>query len=128
MVVVPTDGLEHDVAHAGPTLEHHPAFPHRTNVHFVKVKGPQHLQMVTWERGAGLTLACGSGACAVASVGVRHGWVTTPVTISLPGGELEISEDGGRVWMTGPATRVFEGVVPLPVDFALDLPWTPVNL
>jgi diaminopimelate epimerase len=126
-MVVRAEGALAHIGHAGPTLEHHPDFPHRTNIHFVEVNGPQFIQMVTWERGAGLTLACGSGACAVASVGLRNGWVSAPVTISLPGGELEISEEGGRVWMTGPATRVFEGVVPLPIEFALDLPFTPVT-
>lgn len=126
-MVVRAEGALSQIGHAGPTLEHHPDFPHRTNVHFIEVIGPQSIRMVTWERGAGLTLACGSGACAVASVGLRNGWVTAPVTVCLPGGELEISLEDGRVWMTGPAARVFEGVVPLPVEFELDLPFTPVT-
>lgn len=126
-LVVQAEGALDQVAQAGPTLEHHPDFPHRANVHFVQVESSCALRMATWERGAGLTLACGSGACAVACVGMQNGWVTSPVAVRQPGGELEIREESGRLWMTGPASRVYEGVVPLPVEFALDLPFTPVT-
>lgn len=101
----------------GPLLEHHPLFPSRTNVHFVEV-GTDELRVKVWERGAGATLACGTGACAVAAVAVRTGRVdgAAPITVRLPGGPLTIRVSAGfeSIRMTGPAVAVFQGRVELP--------------
>ena len=95
----------------GPLLEVHPAFPRRVNVHFVQVLGPAEVRMRTWERGSGMTLACGTGACAVCVAGVLSGRTDRTIQAHLPGGDLELSylEDGGPVLMTGPAAEVFSG-------------------
>jgi diaminopimelate epimerase len=95
----------------GPVIETHPFFPKRTNVEFVELVGPHHVRMRVWERGAGETLACGSGACAVAAVSIRLGKAVSPLTVSLPGGDLELEWDGGSgsVYMTGPGAEVFRG-------------------
>lgn len=97
----------------GPILERHPAFPDRTNVHFVQVLSSTHVLQRTWERGAGMTLACGTGACAVAAVGARLGRTANAVRIDLPGGTLRIEVDQDwKVTMTGPAERTFVGWFP----------------
>lgn len=94
----------------GPLLEHHPAFPQRTNVHFVQVVSERELIQRTWERGAGVTLACGSGACAVAVAAHALGKTKAPCEVRLPGGTLEIEiGETGQVWMTGPVETVFVG-------------------
>lgn len=97
----------------GFAIEHHEAFPARTNVHFVKVMGPQKLWMRTWERGAGDTLACGSGACSVAVAAALNGRLPgndRSALVHLPGGDLQIEwAANNHVYMTGPATTVFEG-------------------
>jgi len=93
----------------GPGLEHHALFPEATNVEFCEVIDAENVRMRVWERGAGLTLACGSGACAAAVALHRKGLTGRRVTITLDGGPLMIDwrEDG--VWMTGPVTHVFDG-------------------
>lgn len=97
----------------GPELESHPLFPNRVNVHFVQVRSQKHLVQKTWERGAGATLACGTGACASATAGFVTGRSERCVTVSLPGGDLSIEySTTGRVWMTGPAQTVFVGEWP----------------
>ncbi len=95
----------------GPLLEHHPVFPRRTNVHFVKVHAPGEITMRTWERGSGITLACGTGACAACVAGVLTGRTSRKVLAHLPGGNLELdwSDTDNCVYMTGPATEVFTG-------------------
>ncbi|CCO07196.1 diaminopimelate epimerase [Desulforamulus hydrothermalis] len=94
----------------GPLLETHPSFPRKTNVEFVQTVSPGEVRMVVWERGAGPTLACGTGACAVAVAGVLNGYTEKKVTVHLPGGSLFIEwADNGRVFMTGPAEEVFNG-------------------
>lgn len=99
-----------DTARLGPLIEHDPLFPARVNVNFAQVTGPQSLRLVVWERGAGLTQACGTGACATAVAAIRRGLVQGPVTVSLPGGDLVIDwQPGGHIQMTGPATFVFSG-------------------
>lgn len=95
----------------GPRIEAHPLFPERTNVEFVQVIDRQTLRMRVWERGAGVTLACGSGACAAAVVAHRKGVADREVTIRLDGGALLIDWRDDGVWMTGPAQKVFEGVL-----------------
>jgi diaminopimelate epimerase len=95
----------------GPQFEHHPVFPQRTNTEFIQVVRPDYLKMRVWERGAGATLACGTGACASVVAGVLTGKCDRLCTVELPGGCLKIhwSEIDGRVYMTGPAKRVFAG-------------------
>jgi len=95
----------------GPQFEHHPIFPQRTNVEFVQVVAPDYLKMRVWERGAGITLACGTGACAALVAGFIIGRCERKATIELPGGSLVIewSESNERIYMTGPAQRVFTG-------------------
>lgn len=102
------------LAEWGPALEIHPEFPNRVNVHFVEAIDERSLIQRTWERGAGATLACGTGACACAVAGFLTGRSRRSVTVRLPGGDLaiEVLEDG-RVLMTGPAETVFEGAWPL---------------
>ena len=94
----------------GPEVEHLNRFPHRTNFEICEVIDEQRLRVRVWERGAGLTLACGTGACASVVVAQRRGLVSGPVAVELPGGELRIEWDGvGSVLMTGPADYVFTG-------------------
>jgi len=111
-VVIPVADLDGvDLEGLGPLLEQHGAFPARTNVHFVQVLAPDHLRMRVWERGAGPTLACGTGACATLVACHRLGLADRRARIDLPGGPLEIEWDGasGPVFMTGPAQAVFHG-------------------
>jgi len=105
-----------DLEVLGPRLETHPAFPARTNVHFVQVLSPTHLVMRVWERGAGPTLACGTGACAAVVAGIRQGLLDPQVSVETRGGMLRIEwrGDGASVLMTGPAVTVFEGEIELP--------------
>lgn len=94
----------------GPQFEHHPAFPQRINTEFIQVVNSSYLKMRVWERGAGITLACGTGACASLVAGVLNSKCDRRATIELPGGCLEIDwADDQRLYMTGPATRVFTG-------------------
>lgn len=99
------------VAEVGPGLERHPAFPQRANIHWVQVISPGEIHMATWERGSGVTLACGTGASAVCVAGVITGRSGRNVLIHLPGGDLTIEwrESDNNVYMTGPATEVFHG-------------------
>jgi diaminopimelate epimerase len=99
------------VRELGPLVEHHPSFPNRVNVEFVQRVSRDRLRQRTWERGTGETLACGSGACAVAVVSMLRGMVDDAVTIALTGGELSIQwgGPGASVFMTGPAASVFTG-------------------
>jgi diaminopimelate epimerase len=96
----------------GPVLEHFDQFPKRTNVHFIQVIDRSHLIQRTWERGAGITLACGTGACASAVAAFVTGRADRNVDIKLPGGHLQIEyKEDGTVLMTGPAESVFEGTI-----------------
>jgi diaminopimelate epimerase len=99
-----------DLVNWGPAIESHPAFPERTNVHFVQVLHPTHLKVKVWERGAGPTLACGTGACAILVAAVLNQKAEKRATVELPGGPLEIDwHDNDHVFMTGPAQKVFVG-------------------
>lgn len=100
-----------DLAAIGPVLEHHAAFPARINVHVVEVIDREHVRMRTWERGSGITQACGTGACAVAVAGALEGRTRGVTRADLPGGTLSLEWAGGdaSVFMTGPATTVFDG-------------------
>ncbi len=98
----------------GPKIERHPLFPERINAHFVQVVKPDVVRMATWERGTGITQACGTGACAVCVAGVLSRRSERRITAHLPGGplELEWDEASNHVFKTGPATEVFTGVWP----------------
>ncbi len=99
------------LAAIGPKFERHPAFPKRTNTEFVEILGSDSVKMRVWERGAGATLACGTGACAILVAGVLTGRCRRRTRVELPGGGLDIewSESDGRLYMSGPAERAFEG-------------------
>lgn len=100
----------------GPLFENHPSFPNRVNTEFVEVLSRDRLKMRVWERGSGETLACGTGACAVVVAAVKAGRGNRAATVQLLGGELFVSwdEKTGHVFMTGPATTVYEGEWPDP--------------
>ena len=102
----------------GPTIEHHPMFPNKVNVEFVRVEGPRRVRMRVWERGGGETLASGTGACAAAVAARLLEEMDPEVTVVLPGGELTVEwagslDDSATVFLTGPAVRAFEGEVDL---------------
>jgi len=114
-VLVVDDVASAPVQTLGPAIEAHPRFPQRVNVGFMAVRDRAHIDLRVYERGAGETLACGTGACAAVVAGRLQGLLDQRVTVRLPGGELVISwrGDDAPVWMTGPATRVFEGRISL---------------
>lgn len=99
-----------DLAAIGPTVESDPLFPQRINVNVASIEGKNHLKLHVWERGAGLTRACGTGACATAVAAIRKRLVTSPVTVTLPGGDLRIEwQEGGTIRMSGAASEAFRG-------------------
>ena len=100
-----------DLAHVGPGHEHDPLFPQRTNVEFASLIGPDHLRLRVWERGTGITLACGSGACATAVAAHLRGLTGRRVALEADGGTLEVDWRDDGVWLTGPVARVFDGVL-----------------
>jgi diaminopimelate epimerase len=101
-----------DLARLGPLIENDPLFPERVNVNAASIDGGA-IKLRVWERGAGLTQACGTGACATAVAAITRGLVESPVEVHLPGGALTIAwEKGGSIQMTGPATHVFDGELP----------------
>ena len=101
-----------DLEKLGPRFEHHPFFPKRVNTEFIKVLGPAEIRMRVWERGAGETWACGTGACAAAVAGALTGNSGRKVTVHLRGGDLLIEwRENNRVYMTGGAEEVFQGTV-----------------
>ncbi|MFH1158758.1 MAG: diaminopimelate epimerase [Pseudomonadota bacterium] len=102
-----------DLEAVGPEIEHHPLFPERINVEVAEVLSPSKIRMRVWERGVGITQACGTGACAAAVAGVRRGITERKVTVVLDGGTLDIEwcESDGHVLMTGDATEVYRGEV-----------------
>jgi len=106
---------ELDIEKIGPQFEHHSFFPERINTEFVKVLDEHTVEMRVWERGSGETLACGTGACAVAVASVINGFVKDEVTVKLLGGDLKIywNREENKVYMTGPAAVVFEGEISL---------------
>lgn len=97
----------------GPTIEHHPRFPNRVNAGYMQVLNRNHVKLRVFERGAGETLACGSGACAAVVAGIRRGLLSSPVTVQARGGDLSIAWGGlgSTVRLTGPAATVFEGEI-----------------
>lgn len=112
--VVFTTGIkELDLPVIGPKFEKHPIFPRKTNTEFIEVVDRKTLNMRVWERGAGETLACGTGACAAAVAAILNGYCDRKITIHLIGGDLEIEwdEQNNHVYMTGEAVTVFEGEI-----------------
>lgn len=105
-----------DIEKIGPQFEHHSIFPDRVNTEFVKVLDRNTVEMRVWERGSGETLACGTGACAVAVASIVNGYTEDEVTVKLLGGDLKIYWDrkDNLVYMTGPAEVVFDGEIKLP--------------
>ena len=106
-----TDDLQ--IETIGPLFENHSRFPNRTNTEFVQIIDPEHVKMRVWERGSGETLACGTGCCAVCVAGVLNGCTAPKLEVQVLGGSLLIEWDREEniVWMTGPATTVFEGTI-----------------
>ena len=106
-----TDDL--DIEEIGPLFENHSRFPNRTNTEFVQIVDRDHVKMRVWERGSGETLACGTGCCAVCVAGVLNGVTSPRLEVEVLGGTLLIEWDPEEnlVWMTGPATTVFEGTI-----------------
>jgi diaminopimelate epimerase len=112
-VIFVDDAVGMDLHAWGPKLEHHPLFPRRINVEFVTVTSRSHADMRVWERGAGPTLACGTGACATLVASVLNGFSDRASTVSLKGGDLYIewNEEDNHIYMTGPAETVFKGTL-----------------
>lgn len=98
-----------DLPLLGPALEHDALFPERSNIEFASVIGSDHLRMRVWERGAGVTLACGSGACAAAVAAHLRGLTGRKVQLDMDGGALEVDWRDDGVWLTGPVAHVFDG-------------------
>lgn len=112
--VIFTDDISRiDLATAGPLLETHRLFPNRTNVEFVQVLGSDEIRMRVWERGSGITQACGTGACASAVAAILHGKTGRRLKVVMDGGHLIVhwDEKTGKVLMTGDAVKVFEGTI-----------------
>src|SRR6185503_3211623 len=114
-VQVVADVEKAPVTTQGPLLEHHSRFPNRVNAGYMQVRDRQRIALRVWERGAGETLACGTGACAAVVTGILRGLLDSPVTVETRGGALTVSWAGGdnAVWMKGPAKSVFEGSIEL---------------
>jgi diaminopimelate epimerase len=112
-VQVVDDVEQAPVLETGPLIEHHPRFPKRVNAGFLQVLGRRHVKLRVFERGAGETLACGTGACAAVVAGIRRGLLDSPVSVSARGGELTIAwaGEGQPVYLSGPAVTVFEGEI-----------------
>jgi diaminopimelate epimerase len=100
-----------DLAAVGPKVEHHPAFPRRVNAHWVEVISPSEITMRTWERGSGITMACGTGSCASCVAGHLTGRTGRSILAHLPGGDLRVEwrESDNNMYLTGPAVEVFSG-------------------
>lgn len=114
LVIFVPDAKLIELERLGPELEHYKKFPNRVNVHFVQVLDSKTLLQRTWERGAGVTLACGTGACAVGAAAFLTGRAERGVQVQLPGGNLTIEvQPDYRIFMTGPAETVFDGEFPL---------------
>lgn len=104
----------------GPMLENHPIFPDRANITVAQIISPMHVRTRTWERGAGLTEACGSAACAVLACGARMGRLKRQATVSVPGGNLSIAWNGqDHIIMSGPAELEYQGVMQVAADGAI---------
>ena len=110
-VVTYVDSLDFDIETIGKQFEHHEMFPKSVNTEFVEVINDHYLKMRVWERGSGETMACGTGACAVMYASYLNGYCKEKATVELLGGKLDIELQEGHIFMTGPATTVFEGKI-----------------
>jgi diaminopimelate epimerase len=111
-IFIVDDVNAHEIERTGPILEHHSHFPERVNVSFVEVRSRSHIVQRVWERGVGLTLACGTGACAAAVAVMRLGLTERAITVTLPGGDLAIEwRADDHIIMTGPVTLAFTGTI-----------------
>jgi len=110
VVIIIDDVENYPIVEIGSYFENHPIFPRKTNVNFVQIIDEENIKVVTWERGAGLTLACGTGTCASVTIAHHKGLVKNKVTASLPGGNLVI-ELKDHIYMTGEAVTVFDGTI-----------------
>lgn len=110
-VFFPLDAESAPVAEHGPLVEHDPLFPEATNVEFASLLAPDHVRLRVWERGTGITLACGSGACATAVAAHLRGMTGRQVTITADGGTLMVDWRADGVWLTGPVAHVFGGTL-----------------
>lgn len=120
------DAIELD--RVGPLLEHHPIFPERANITIAQILSPSHVRIRTWERGAGLTRACGSAACATAVCGARMGKLERRARVSLPGGDLELTwGDDDRILMTGAAEREASGAITFGLDGNVEIEGLDIN-
>jgi diaminopimelate epimerase len=121
-IIITEDISKIDITKWGPVLENHSCFPARTNVEFVQAGKPDNLSLIVWERGAGITLACGTGACGALVAAVLNGVSERRATVHLPGGDLlvEWKESDNRVYMTGPATQVYRGSIDLNLTWGGD--------
>ncbi len=112
VVIVVDDLRAIDIARIGPRIERDPRYPRGTNVHFIRITGPQSLEAIHWERGAGATQACGTGAVACAAAAITLHGVRSPVELTVPGGVLSVAWDApNRAVMTGNAVREYETTV-----------------
>ena len=114
VVFIDEEPEDYPLDRLGPKVERHELFPERVNFEIVRLTDPHTLRMRVYERGSGLTLACGTGACASAVAAIHHGRAVSPVTVRMPGGDLKIEWDGtpeGSVYMTGPAEIAFTGEI-----------------
>ncbi len=120
-VQIVEDISQHPVATEGPQIERHPRFQKRVNAGFIQVKDANHVQLRVYERGAGETLACGTGACAAAVAGIRRGILQSPVQVQMRGGDLQIAWEGEGypVYLSGPAVSVFEGEIEIPDSISI---------
>ncbi|MCF0243625.1 MAG: diaminopimelate epimerase [Bacteroidaceae bacterium] len=109
VIFIDEDVEQYDIAGRGSELEHHPAFPERCNIEFAQLIAPDTIRMRVWERGSGITLACGTGACATAMAAKLTGRTGEQVKVVMDGGTLDIDTTGKTVLMTGPAEFVFDG-------------------
>lgn len=111
LVLLVRDVVQFPLEAVGPALEYHPDFPDRTNVSVAQVESRTQARARVWERGVGATLACGTGACAIAVAGTRQGLLERKATVRMPGGDLQVEwREDDTLWLTGDATLVFEGV------------------
>lgn len=110
-VVIVSDVERVPLQHLGPFFEHHKLFPERCNVEFVEIVSPEHMKVRVWERGAGATLACGTGACASLAAAFRCHRVISPAMVDLPGGQVKVDWDSAnnRIYLEGPAQEIFSG-------------------
>ena len=116
IVVYVEDVKSLQIEKVGPLFENHERFPNRINTEFARVTDRHTVEMRVWERGSGETLACGTGACAVAAASILNGMTEDQVTVKLIGGDLRIrwDKESGHIFMTGPAAVVYDGEIDLP--------------